>query len=69
VVLEGFTVIVEVRSVVLSLNFYLSVPSQIAIEEEERRLHLAQYERVHAGQQLLANGTSTAVTPCQHLAH
>jgi hypothetical protein len=60
---------VEVRGVVSSLNFYLSVPSQTAIEEEERCLHMAQYERVHAGQQLSANGTSTAVTPCQHLAH
>ena len=48
---------VEVRGVILLLVFLLSVPSQSAIEEDQRRLHRAQYERVHAGQQISANGT------------
>ena len=52
---------VEVRSIMFLLGSFLSVPSQSAIEEDQWRLHRAQYERVHAGQHLSADGTGISL--------
>ena len=45
----------EVRSVLSLLNFFLSVPSQSAIEEAKRRSYGEQYE-MYAGQCISVDG-------------